>query len=454
MNIRQYQGWALIVSAALLLLPIGTYLQRGPVYLYAFWWIIAGAIFIFGLPSIYFAQPQIGQWGKFGLILMAIPPFVEACRGLASFAYDLWDVTILFLWILILPSYLWDIFPPLFLAFYLGYVIVGWLTIRVLIFPKWTGWLFIVFGALIMGLIITRFLLPIGSLTVAYAVVRSIGAAALGGYGWHVLRYHTAEKNEYSPSQSNRSETEQDNTPIYPDENAVSPSRDHASQKRYNNGGMMVGGLVLFFIMISFVFSNMPSDVFPEHVPTATPTVTSTPTPRPVMTATLQTWNTSAVPPSLASAEEAKDFIDKRGFFNAVWNSSFSVYTTKFPDVQSPYQPGDVILYEVSLSRSTPVIWVHEECAPTNEYLEDIFANLQLDFVLNDAPVSLDYFAITEHKFIDDSPCRAYVALINDWTPGQHLVETHVTYKKDIQNDTRTESAGTRIYIHVVTATP
>jgi hypothetical protein len=113
-----------------------------------------------------------------------------------------------------------------------------------------------------------------------------------------------------------------------------------------------------------------------------------------------------------------------------------------------------VILYEVSLSRSTPVIWVHEECAPTKENLEEIFDNLQLEFVLNNLPVSPDNFAVSEHKFFDDWPCRAYIALINDWPSGKHRVETHVTYKKTIKKDDQTEPAGTRIYIHVVTANP
>ena len=79
MNIRRFQGWALIVSALILIYSfveavfLGGSGEGQNSNLYAIRGIITGIVFIVGLPAIYSTQPQIGRWGIIGLILMAIP---------------------------------------------------------------------------------------------------------------------------------------------------------------------------------------------------------------------------------------------------------------------------------------------------------------------------------------------------------------------------------------------
>jgi hypothetical protein len=163
-------------------------------------------------------------------------------------------------------------------------------------------------------------------------------------------------------------------------------------------------------------------------------------------------------PKILASVEETQNYISEKeddsfemdGYFWALWESGFHNYTTTFPDIDSSSQPGDILVYEISLSESTPVLWVHEECAPTQEDLDELLSNITIEFFINDELIPLSQFAVIDVDFIDGSPCRSYAALVNNWAREEYIFETHATYKKSFENIGTGKLAGTYIWKYLV----
>ncbi|MBC6934200.1 MAG: hypothetical protein DWB57_18330 [Candidatus Brocadia sp.] len=187
---------------------------------------------------------------------------------------------------------------------------------------------------------------------------------------------------------------------------------------------------------------NMSNGCTSEETNISTPS--STPTSLPVSSS-----------PVLTSVEETKNFISKKGgYMQALWESGLSSYATTFPSQNPPYQPGDILIFNVSLSENTPVLWVHEECAPSMNDLDNTFSSLTIEFILDNEAISLNDFALMESKFFDGSPCREYVALINHWTSGEHILETHATYSKTIQNTGGSQLPGTYIEKYIVKVHP
>lgn len=192
MNVRSFQGWALIVSALVL---IYTFVETN--FLggsgdpnsesYAIRGIITSVVFAVGLPAIYSTQPQIGRWGKVGLFLMIVPPAATIGWFLGYFIDPLSVPGVL----LALPYLLLtNALSISWLLFYLGYFIVGWLTTQARVFPKWTGWLFMFYSILNIADFFVWRILPEGPLALSvYAVITLVEAAALVGYGWQIVRH-------------------------------------------------------------------------------------------------------------------------------------------------------------------------------------------------------------------------------------------------------------------------
>lgn len=133
MNIRRFQGLALIISAICFLLGL-----FGPQSLSLIspqatsFYNIAGIIlFMLGIPAIYSAQPT-GLIGLVGIILLELAAFIP-----------------LLFWSNMMPSSLASSLSlSSALAGMLGAVIIGWLTIREHVFPAWLGWAYLAYGIL------------------------------------------------------------------------------------------------------------------------------------------------------------------------------------------------------------------------------------------------------------------------------------------------------------------
>ncbi len=164
-------GWALILSAIIFLFGFAwDHVLNGPYTLFTVMLGVVGDIlFLIGLPGIQQSQPQIGRPGQIGLLLMGIGAVIAI---LANLLIRLAAVNI-------------DDWVPLTsaIAGALGSLIVGWLTIKVKVFPSWIGWLMVV-GAVL------NILFPI--LPPQAVFISQIGlfaqSAALIGYGLSMLQ--------------------------------------------------------------------------------------------------------------------------------------------------------------------------------------------------------------------------------------------------------------------------
>ena len=68
-------------------------------------------------------------------------------------------------------------------------MVVGLITIRAQVFPRWTGWFLAISGLLgIVTLLAGRSMQPELLRLFIYTSLNLMGAAALAGYGWHILK--------------------------------------------------------------------------------------------------------------------------------------------------------------------------------------------------------------------------------------------------------------------------
>jgi len=217
--------------------------------------------------------------------------------------------------------------------------------------------------------------------------------------------------------------------------------------------GVGIAGFCLLFSMAFLWFQpNQPSllvKYFPSHTPTPKPTLTPAPsrTPLPNLTATQQAWVKPSQSPSLGTVEEASSALDSGvDYLEAV--------SLVFPDMPDITQPGDLYIFEIQLTESEPLVWSYGWCTTTLEILDENFQHIQLAFTMNEMPIPLSNFAITESQREDGSPCREYAALVNTWPQGQHQLETHVTFTQDIDDGWNVYPAGAHTFKYIVTIQP
>jgi hypothetical protein len=240
------------------------------------------------------------------------------------------------------------------------------------------------------------------------------------------------------------------------DNNSESTSIEEADQKRRNltmimAGVVILGACVLFFLAFLWLRPGqfpLLAEVFASPTATRRPTRTPEPnlTPRPDLTATEQAWVRPAESPSLASKEEA----------NAVFGSGvvyLETFASSKPEIPEIVQPGDLFLYDIQLpgSGQFPVAWSYGWCTSQMAILDDNFKSIQLDFIMNGSPVSLDLFVVIDKPHADGSACREYAALVTTWPDGQHHLETRVTFTQDVHDGWNLFPAGTHILKYIVT---
>jgi hypothetical protein len=240
------------------------------------------------------------------------------------------------------------------------------------------------------------------------------------------------------------------------DDNLETTSIEEGDQKRRNLIIAMVGivavGCFALFFLAFFWFrpgqSSPLSKYFPSATPTRRPTRTPAPnqTPLPNLTATQLAWVKPAESPSLASVEEAKTTFES----GVVYLETYASVSPEMPEIN---QPGDVYIYEIPLpgSNQFPVAWSYGWCASQKEIMEDNFKYIQLDFLINESPASLENFAVIDTPHDDGSYCREYAALVDNWPEGVHHLETHVTFTQDVHDGWNLYPAGTHTYLYIVT---
>ena len=195
---------------------------------------------------------------------------------------------------------------------------------------------------------------------------------------------------------------------------------------------------------------SLTARLFPTSAPThiAASVPTSTPPELEVPTlampdVTQQPLEKADMPPSFASAADAKTAMENGGDY-------LESYAVDFPDIPDINQPGDIYTYNVSLPSSIPLIWSYGWCTTTSEILDDNFKHIQIDFVVDDTSVKAENIAITDSSRDDGSPCRDYVVLVDQWTPGQHQLQTRVNFTQDINDGWNLYPGGVHTYEYIV----
>mgnify|MGYP001595768538 CR=1 FL=1 len=165
MNIRRFQGWALLVILPIDLLSFVV----GDAPWYGILSIIAVILFIVGVPAIQSVQPM-GTPGLAGIILIELAAVIALGLNLLG-GPEVSEV-------LILTSVL---------AGALGRIIIGWRTARANVFPAWAGWAFLAQGILnLAGYIYLYDLGTFGS--VLGTIVFLLDSVAAFGYGLGIVR--------------------------------------------------------------------------------------------------------------------------------------------------------------------------------------------------------------------------------------------------------------------------
>jgi hypothetical protein len=172
MKLRHLGGWALLASTL-----IGVFLSvemlvsgantPAPITIVQ---LVGFLLFIAGLPAIQAVQPQTGRLGQLGLVLLGLGAgiaFVVVAVYLAGGSTSS-----------LLP------FASALTAV-VGSIVVGWVTIRVGVFPVWIGWLLLVTGVLTFA---TGYL-PSGTVATAVNFVVGLASAVpVAGYGWVIVQ--------------------------------------------------------------------------------------------------------------------------------------------------------------------------------------------------------------------------------------------------------------------------
>jgi hypothetical protein len=103
---------------------------------------------------------------------------------------------------------------------------------------------------------------------------------------------------------------------------------------------------------------------------------------------------------------------------------------------------------------SVPLVWLYGWCTTTQAILEENFRSIQLEFTLNERVVPLGNFAIVDVTREDGSPCRDYVALVENWPVGEHHLESRVNFTQPINDGWDLYPAGTHTYQYIVIVSP
>jgi len=238
-----------------------------------------------------------------------------------------------------------------------------------------------------------------------------------------------------------------DNTPIsIPDSQEypqVQPEGETKSDRTlwFTIGGITLTACCVAFLVVYTFFKNNPIslDPFSQSFPTPRPTAVRN------LTATQSAWVKPAQSPTLGSAEEVERAIEDKDIFYLEGYAFDRPYS--FPEIN---QPGDIYIYEINVTRALNVLWDYGWCTTTTKILDENFAQMKIEFLVNGTPVSKDHLAITEYQREDDGYCRSYTALVTDWPPGQHQLETRITFLQPTDDGWNLYPAGMHMFKYFI----
>ncbi|HUE99286.1 MAG TPA: hypothetical protein VMN99_08515, partial [Anaerolineales bacterium] len=191
--------------------------------------------------------------------------------------------------------------------------------------------------------------------------------------------------------------------------------------------GVVSIGLCALFLIAFLWFQPDETSLFAQYFPSPTSTIrpTSTPaptrTPAPNLTATELAWQRPAESPSLGTLEDAETALTA----GVGYIENFAL---AYPDTPEVNQPGDVYIFEIFLAASEPLLWSYGWCSTTQGILEENFSHMRVEFLINGSPEPLSNFVVQNETQADDSRCRSFNGLVQQWPQGVHHLEVQVTF--------------------------
>jgi hypothetical protein len=139
-----------------------------------------------GLFAIQFKPSPIKRASQIGLLLMMIRPIILVAFFLPLLAPGHYRIQS-FLSIPRLPILYLE--PIVYFVPYLGYLLIGWLTLTTKVFPTWAGWMLIFAGFFNISLTYVGIYMMIDLLHKTMLIIATLTEAlALARYGWHILK--------------------------------------------------------------------------------------------------------------------------------------------------------------------------------------------------------------------------------------------------------------------------
>ena len=152
-----------------------------------------------------------------------------------------------------------------------------------------------------------------------------------------------------------------------------------------------------------------------------------------------------SAPPKLASGNEAQNALSAgANFLESAAREQYSI-----EELGSP----GALKYTVALSKSETLIWAYAWCAADAATLEQNFSQIGLKFTLEGEDVPVDEITVFEVES-GGQQCRLIYTALSDWTPGEHHLMTHITYKSRINDASSDYEAGDYIYDYTVYVKP
>ncbi len=255
-------------------------------------------------------------------------------------------------------------------------------------------------------------------------------------------------KNNPFDEKDREAETAGDNAPIALPVNNETPQMSEAKKTGFDRTlWLNTGGILLFaccgILLIAYLFTRTSTykNIF-NYPPTPLPT--------PNMPATQAAWVKPSELPTLGSAAEARRAFRAE---DTLYLESLGTYYPLIPDIN---QPGDVYWHAVELDVSRPVVWSYFRCTQTKKILDENFAQMQVEFFMNEESVPQRFIAVVDYQYQpwNDFFCRALVILVEKWPEGNHLLESQVTFLKPTHDGWNLYPAGTHTFKYFVSVQP
>ncbi len=213
----------------------------------------------------------------------------------------------------------------------------------------------------------------------------------------------------------------------------------------YTIGGIAISACVVMILLVFTFYKSAQTQVNEVFAPvTPFPTYTPRPAITPNLTATQRAWIPPRESPTFGTSEQAKQAAEEHKIYPLM---AFAAEQPAMPDIN---QPGDIYIYQVDLSSDTKALWDYGWCARTQQLLEQNFAQMKVEFVMNRKAVTETLVAVTENQPQDDRYCRWLTTLIEYWPPGQHQLEVRVTFLIPTDDGWNVYPAGTHTFKYFV----